>query len=176
MADWFQEQALSGSLLLAVPVALVAGLVSFFSPCVIPLLPGYLSYTTGLSGADLGSDRRGRMLAGSLLFVAGLHGRVRHARASRPGRSARGSWSGSDQLSFVLGMLMILLGLAFAGWLPYFSQREWRVHSIPAVGPGGGAPDRLPLRPRVDAVPRPDPGRHQRALLQRGAPPSGARC
>ena len=72
MADWFQQQALSGSLLLAVPVALVAGLVSFFSPCVIPLLPGYLSYATGLSGADLGSARRGRMLAGSLLFVAGF--------------------------------------------------------------------------------------------------------
>ena len=53
-------------------MALVAGLVSFFSPCVIPLLPGYLSYTTGLSGADLGSARRGRMLAGSLLFVAGF--------------------------------------------------------------------------------------------------------
>ena len=53
MADWFQQQALSGSLVLAIPVALVAGLVSFFSPCVVPLLPGYLSYATGLSGADL---------------------------------------------------------------------------------------------------------------------------
>ena len=53
MGDWFRETALSGSLVLAVPVALVAGLVSFFSPCVIPLLPGYLSYATGLSGADL---------------------------------------------------------------------------------------------------------------------------
>ena len=39
--------------MLAIPVALVAGLVSFFSPCVIPLLPGYLSYATGLTGADL---------------------------------------------------------------------------------------------------------------------------
>ena len=46
--------ALSGSLMLAVPVAMVAGVVSFFSPCVVPLLPGYLSYATGLSGADLG--------------------------------------------------------------------------------------------------------------------------
>ena len=51
---------------------LVAGLVSFFSPCVVPLLPGYLSYATGLSGADLGDARRGRMLAGSLLFVLGF--------------------------------------------------------------------------------------------------------
>src|ERR671910_3653397 len=79
MGDWFRDTALSGSLLLALPVALVAGLVSFFSPCVIPLLPGYLSYATGLSGADLadikdrqGRAPRGRMLTGSLLFVAGF--------------------------------------------------------------------------------------------------------
>ena len=43
MGEWFHDTAASGSLLLAIPVALVAGLVSFFSPCVIPLLPGYLS-------------------------------------------------------------------------------------------------------------------------------------
>ena len=53
-----RETALSGSLLLAVPVAVVAGLVSFFSPCVVPLLPGYLSYATGLSGADLADRQR----------------------------------------------------------------------------------------------------------------------
>ena len=47
-----------GSLVLALPVALLAGLVSFFSPCVIPLLPGYLSYATGLSGADLAVGER----------------------------------------------------------------------------------------------------------------------
>ena len=49
MGEWFSTTAGSGSLALAIPVALVAGLVSFFSPCVIPLLPGYLSYATGLS-------------------------------------------------------------------------------------------------------------------------------
>jgi cytochrome c-type biogenesis protein len=69
MGDWFEQTASSGSLALALPVALVAGLVSFFSPCVIPLLPGYLSYATGLSGADLEQARRGRMLLGSVLFV-----------------------------------------------------------------------------------------------------------
>ena len=72
MGDFFRESATSGSLLVALPVALLAGLVSFFSPCVIPLLPGYLSYATGLSGADLADAKRGRMLAGSLLFVAGF--------------------------------------------------------------------------------------------------------
>jgi cytochrome c-type biogenesis protein len=133
MAEWFQEQALSGSLLLAIPVALVAGLVSFFSPCVIPLLPGYLSYATGLSGADLGSARRGRMLAGSLLFVAGFT--VVFVLVGLAA-GAIGSWlvEWDDQLAFALGIVMILLGLAFAGWLPFFSQREWRIHQVPAVG------------------------------------------
>ncbi len=65
LGDWFAGQAHTGSLLLAIPVAMVAGLVSFFSPCVVPLLPGYLSYATGLSGADLADGRRGRMLTGS---------------------------------------------------------------------------------------------------------------
>src|SRR3954462_5997125 len=74
MADWFQQQASSGSLLLAIPVALVAGLVSFFSPCVVPLLPGYLSYATRLGAAEVveGTRRRSPMLAGTSLFVLGL--------------------------------------------------------------------------------------------------------
>src|SRR4051794_7738559 len=143
MADWFQQQASSGSLLLAIPVALVAGLVSFFSPCVIPLLPGYLSYATGLSGADLEHARRGRMLAGSLLFVLGfsavyvLLGWV---------SGSVGGWlvEWRRQLEVVLGVLTILLGLAFAGIVP-FVQRDWRVHSVPAVGPGAAPPPRFPF-------------------------------
>ncbi len=136
MGDWFQEQALSGSLLLALPVALIAGLVSFFSPCVIPLLPGYLSYATGLSGADLANGvagtRRGRMFAGSLLFVAGF-ATVFVILGTLSG--AAGEWlvTWKDQLTVVLGILTIVLGLAFAGFLPWF-QRDFRVHAVPAVG------------------------------------------
>jgi cytochrome c-type biogenesis protein len=132
MAEWFQHQASSGSLVLAIPVALVAGLVSFFSPCVIPLLPGYLSYATGLSGADLEHARRGRMLAGAVLFVLGfttvyvLLGWV---------SGSVGSWlvEWRRQLEVVLGALTILLGLAFMGLVPFF-QRDFRVHKVPAVG------------------------------------------
>jgi cytochrome c-type biogenesis protein len=132
MAEWFQHQASSGSLVLAIPVALVAGLVSFFSPCVIPLLPGYLSYATGLSGADLEHARRGRMLAGALLFVLGfttvyvLLGWV---------SGSVGSWlvEWRSQLEIVLGVLTILLGLAFMGLVPFF-QRDFRIHKVPAVG------------------------------------------
>jgi cytochrome c-type biogenesis protein len=136
MGEWFQQQASSGSLVLAVPVALVAGLVSFFSPCVIPLLPGYLSYATGLSGADLASgaagERRGRMLLGSVLFVLGFS--VVFV-AIGPVCGALGAWlvTWRHTITWVLGLLTIVLGLAFAGLVPLL-QREWRVHSVPAVG------------------------------------------
>ncbi len=137
MGEWFQEQALSGSLILAVPVALLAGLVSFFSPCVIPLLPGYLSYATGLTGADLQDAevtrrRRGRMLAGSVLFVLGFSVVfVLLGTAS----GAAGAWlmRWQRELTVVLGAVIILLGLAFVGLVPAM-QREWRIHRVPAVG------------------------------------------
>jgi len=134
VTDWFQGQAAAGSLLLAVPVALVAGLVSFFSPCVIPLLPGYLSYATGLSGADLEHARRGRMLAGAVLFVLGFS--VVYVVIGFTAGSI-GTWLYQErtQLQIVLGVVLILLGLSFAGLVP-FLQRDVRVHTVPAVGLG----------------------------------------
>ncbi|MBZ5739293.1 cytochrome c biogenesis CcdA family protein [Nocardioides mangrovi] len=136
MGDWFKETALSGSLVLAIPVAVIAGLVSFFSPCVLPLLPGYLSYATGISGADLAegrlSGKRSRMLLGSVLFVLGF-AVVFVIIGSLSG--AVGAWliEWQRQLAIVLGIVTIVLGLAFAGWLP-FLQRDWRIHQVPAVG------------------------------------------
>jgi len=132
VGGWFQGTAASGSLLLALPVAMVAGLVSFFSPCVVPLLPGYLSYATGLSGADLASARRGRMVLGSLLFVLGFtfvfvsYGAI---------FGAIGDWLFAYQrpINVVLGALTILVGIAFLGYLPWM-QRDVRVHRVPAVG------------------------------------------
>jgi len=135
MGEFFQDAALSGSLALALPVALLAGLVSFFSPCVIPLLPGYLSYATGLSGADLADARRGRMLLGSLLFVLGFSV-VFVAMGTAFG--ALGSLG--EQLlvhrrtiTVVLGVFVILMGLVFAGLVP-FLQRDVRIHATPDVG------------------------------------------
>jgi cytochrome c-type biogenesis protein len=132
MADWFQQQASSGSLVLAIPVALVAGLVSFFSPCVIPLLPGYLSYATGLSGADLADARRGRMLAGAVLFVLGFS--LVYVLLGWASGSV-GGWlfTWRSQLEIMLGAITILLGLAFAGLVPLL-QRDLRMHRVPAVG------------------------------------------
>jgi cytochrome c-type biogenesis protein len=134
IGDWFANTALSGSLLLAIPVALVAGLVSFFSPCVVPLLPGYLSYATGLSGADLESARRGRMVLGSSLFVLGFSV-VFVALGTASG--ALGDWLVvyGRQISVVLGSLTILVGIAFLGFVPWM-QRDVRVHRVPSVGLG----------------------------------------
>src|SRR3954471_24278409 len=128
----FSDAAASGSLLIAVPVAMVAGLVSFFSPCVVPLLPGYLSYATGLSGADLAGGRRGRMLAGSLLFVLGFSFVFVSFGALF---GAVGNWLFDYQreITVVLGSFTILLGLVFLGVVPWM-QRDWRIHRVPAVG------------------------------------------
>jgi cytochrome c-type biogenesis protein len=132
LGTWFRDTALGGSLVLAVPVALVAGLVSFFSPCVVPLLPGYLSYATGLSGADLADARRGRMLAGSLLFVAGFS-LVFVSYGAVMGAVGDWLWTYQRPITIVLGSLTILLGLVFMGVVPWL-QRDVRIHRVPAVG------------------------------------------
>src|ERR1044071_3691383 len=79
MGDTFAGLATSGPIIVAIGVAALAGLVSFLSPCVLPLVPGYLSYMTGLAGADLRDrlDRpdaavRGRVLLRTAGFIAGF--------------------------------------------------------------------------------------------------------
>lgn len=75
MFESVPEIITDANLLAAASVAFLAGLVSFASPCVVPLVPGYLSFMTGLSGADIAEGRpaaRGRVLLGSVLFVVGF--------------------------------------------------------------------------------------------------------
>ena len=124
-----------GSLLLALPLALAAGLVSFLSPCVLPLVPGYLSYVTGLTGVDLAARERGRLVVGALLFVAGFTAVFVSAGV------LLGSLGGflvehERILQQVLGGLTIVLGLAFMGAVPWF-QRDLRVHRRPVLGLAG---------------------------------------
>ena len=133
LASW-AEAAVGGSMALALPVALLAGLVSFFSPCVVPLLPGYVSYATGLGAAEVveGSPRRGRMLAGTSLFVLGFAA-VFVLTGVVAGAAGRVLAEYRDVITRVLGVVIIVLGLIFAGVLK-IGQRDLRSHRIPAVG------------------------------------------
>lgn len=132
IADWFVEQVNSGTMLLAIPVALIAGAVSFFSPCVVPLLPGYVSYATGLSGADLETAKRGRMVAGTFLFVLGFTVWF-VLLGTATGALGEWLWEYKREISVVFGALTILVGLVFMGVVPWL-QRDVRVHRTPAVG------------------------------------------
>jgi cytochrome c-type biogenesis protein len=133
LASW-AETAVGGSMALALPVALLAGLVSFFSPCVVPLLPGYVSYATGLGAAEVvgGSPNRGRMLAGTSLFVLGFAA-VFVLTGVVAGAAGRLLAEYRDVITRVLGVVIIMLGLIFAGVLK-IGQRDLRLHRIPAVG------------------------------------------
>lgn len=121
----------SGSLLLAVPIAVLAGLVSFLSPCVLPLVPGYLSYVTGMS-AD---PRKGRLVLGTVLFVAGFAVVFVLSGALFGGLGAA-MLGHADVITRVIGVLTILLGLAFLGLLPGL-MRDVRIHRLPSAGLAG---------------------------------------
>ncbi len=179
------EVVQGGPLLLAIGVAVLAGLVSFLSPCVLPLVPGYLSYVTGLAGADLdaalgdrpparpaptepspalapasgvaaspvavggpaapvapsktapspvgrGSRARGRVLAGTLLFVAGFAA-VFVTMAVLVTGVTRLLFEHTRTLEVAGGVLIIVLGLAYLGVVPG-AERQWRISRLPAAG------------------------------------------
>jgi cytochrome c-type biogenesis protein len=133
MGSTFAGIAASGPLLLAVAVAALAGLASFLSPCVLPLVPGYLSYMTGLAGADVeAGNRRGRVLAGTLLFIAGF-GAVFVAVSVIATKATLGLLVHRRPLEIVGGALVIVLGVAFMGFIPGL-QNEWRIHKLPHAG------------------------------------------
>ena len=127
----FADTVLNGSMLLALPVALLAGLVSFASPCVLPLVPGYHGYVTGLTGVDLEKQKRGRMVAGIGLFVLGFS-MVFMAYGTLFGQLGAFLRVSQGWLIQVFGVVVILLGVVFMGGLSWF-QRESRLHArVPA--------------------------------------------
>jgi cytochrome c-type biogenesis protein len=143
LAGGVQQTVLNGSLVLALPVALLAGLVSFLSPCVLPLVPGYLSYITGLTGADLeeserGARKRGRVVLGGLLFVLGFSV-VFVSAGALFGAAGHVFSDHAVVITRVLGVVTIVLGLAFMGLLSRitFFSREFRLHGLPATGLAG---------------------------------------
>ena len=152
VVDTFVEAVTEGSLVVAIPVAVVAGLVSFLSPCVLPLVPGYLSFVTGLSGEELGDPRsapaagdtlvrtetavrRGRVLLGSVLFVLGFSAVFVTGGALFGGLGSL-LLVHKDVVDRVLGVVTILLGLVFLGVLPGM-QRTVRFSRLPPPGLAG---------------------------------------
>ncbi|MFI6239700.1 cytochrome c biogenesis CcdA family protein [Micromonospora sp. NPDC050795] len=156
MGETFRELALSGPLLLAIGAAALAGLVSFLSPCVLPLVPGYLSYVTGLAGADLEGRRpqadsapagggvavkervarvgavKGRVLAGTLLFIGGFTV-VFVATAILFASIGRVFFDYKRELQIGVGLLVIVAGLSYLGMIPAL-QREFRISRLPSAG------------------------------------------
>lgn len=154
MGSSFADTATSGPLFFAIFAAALAGLVSFLSPCVLPLMPGYLSYVTGLAGADLDSALglppkveeagggvavqtrptagRGRVLAGTSLFVLGF-AVVFSLIASLVANIGITLQSHRRLLDIIIGSLIIVLGLAFIGLIPGL-QGEMRISKLPAAG------------------------------------------
>jgi cytochrome c-type biogenesis protein len=131
-----------GPLVVAVGLAAWAGLVSFLSPCNLPLVPGYLSYVTGLAGADLADalDRptpsaRGRVLIGVGGFVAGIAA-VYAVTAVLFASAGRALLTHSRAVEVAVGVVVIVLGAAFLGFVPGL-QREWRLRWLPSAGLAG---------------------------------------
>ncbi|WP_448626763.1 cytochrome c biogenesis CcdA family protein [Geodermatophilus sp. URMC 64] len=158
MGETFSGLVTDGPLLVAAAVAALVGLVSFASPCVLPLVPGYLSYVTGLVGTGArttavapaggsgttatavrtGTDERsprGRMVVGALLFVLGFT-LVFVAFGAAFGGLGRLLLQWSDVLNRVFGVVTIVMGLAFLGRLP-FLQRTARLSARPVAGLAG---------------------------------------
>lgn len=116
---------LSGNLIIALPIAAIAGLISFASPCVIPLVPGYLTYAAGFS------KNRGKLFLGSLLFVLGFtvlfvtYGALFGSLGSNISAN-------SKTISKVLGIFTIVMGLIFMGRINF--MRTFKVNKIANSG------------------------------------------
>ena len=127
----FVQTVTDGPLLAAAAVAALVGLVGFLSPCVLPLVPGYLSYVAGLSGGDARPSQR-RMVGGALLFVLGFSA-IFVAQGVLFGSLGAAIRDHALGIERVLGIATIVMGVVFLGGIPWL-QREFRVHRLPTPG------------------------------------------
>jgi cytochrome c-type biogenesis protein len=149
LASSFTHTVQDGPLVLAAGVAVLVGVLGFLSPCVLPLVPGYLSYVAGLTGpvdsTDSGSGPAGggvavatrprlerRMLVGAALFVVGFSV-IFIAEGAFFGSLGSAIRDHTVAIERVLGVVTIVLGFAFMGFIPVL-QREYRIHRLPPPG------------------------------------------
>lgn len=135
LGESFAQTVLNGPLLLAVLVAALAGVVSFVSPCVLPLVPGYIGYVTGLSGTSLEDRKTSRVVIGISLFVLGFAAVfVALGAAFSTVGMFLAEWM--DVVNRVLGVVVILAGVIFLGGIP-FLQRTSQPTPRPRAGLAG---------------------------------------
>lgn len=160
MGATFADIATDGSLWLAIAVSALVGFVSFLSPCVLPLIPGYLSYVTGLAGSATSAEReateqpippaagpisgtalaeatqrRSHVVLGASLFVLGFT-TVFVSYGALFGGLGRLLLEWTPVLNRVFGVVTIVMGLAFLGLFPKL-QRERRIRRLPRAGLAG---------------------------------------
>jgi len=123
------EIILNGSLLAAMPIALLAGLVTFLSPCVLPLVPGYLGYVSGAA------QTKSRLVLGAILFVLGFTV-VFVALGVLAGSAGLLFFANSFWVQFVLGLFVVIFGLAMVGQFS-FLQRSVKIPFSPKAGLAG---------------------------------------
>lgn len=120
MSEFVVNHIMDGFLLTAFPIAVLAGLISFISPCVLPLVPGYLSFAAGFSRS------RGRVFLGSLLFVLGFSALFISYGALFGELGARIA-TNEDVITRILGLLTILMGVIFLGAFPMMPTLKPRI-------------------------------------------------
>lgn len=125
MSDFLVDQIFDGGLLLAALVALAAGLISFASPCVLPLAPGYLAYVGGVAGS------RRKVLTGATLFVLGFS-ILFISYGALFGELGSKITSNSENLTRLLGALTILFGFIFL-----FPEKFYRSFKFPYLAKSG---------------------------------------
>ncbi len=128
----FGQVVTDGSLWLSVPLAALAGLVSFASPCVLPLVPGYLGYVSGLSGSDA-RHRTRRTILGIALFILGFSTIFVLMSVVLAQLGAAPWLRGQSWVQVILGLLVILMGLVFMGKVSWF-QRDLKIERKPPAG------------------------------------------
>jgi len=120
MSNFVVNHIMDGFLLTAFPIAVLAGLISFISPCVLPLVPGYLSFAAGFSNA------RGKIFLGSILFVLGFSALFISYGVLFGELGARIA-TNEEVITRVLGLLTILMGVIFLGAFPLMPTIKPRI-------------------------------------------------
>ncbi len=176
----FAEIAAAGPVLTAIGVCMLAGLVSFASPCVVPLVPGYLSYLAAIVGVEEQPGRvavraaRLRVAGAAALFVAGFTTVFVLGTVAVLGMTTS-LISNQLLLQRIGGVITIVMGLVFVGFIPAL-QREARFTPRQVSTLGGCPAAGCGLRIGLDAVSRPDADRCDRRGIGDRWRQCGPRC